>query len=102
MPLDGPEMGKEPDDLRMTSVGEEQGGSGGPGPFYRVRRLPPYVFERVNKLKAGVRAQGAEVVDLGGGNPARPPRSHIVEKLVEVARNPRAPGYSTSKGVAGL
>jgi alanine-synthesizing transaminase len=97
MPLDGS------DELRLTSVGEEQGpGLFGPEAFYRVRRLPPYVFEEVNRLKARLRAQGADVIDFGMGNPDMPTPTHIVDKLVETARNPRAHGYSTSKGVAGL
>ena len=51
--------------------------------FYRVRRLPPYVFEEVNRLKAGARAGGADIIDLGMGNPDLPTPPHILEKLVE-------------------
>ena len=40
--------------------------------FYRVRRLPPYVFEQVNRLKASARAAGADIIDLGMGNPDLP------------------------------
>ena len=67
--------------------------------FFRVKRLPPYVFEQVNRLKAGARAAGADIIDLGMGNPDRPPPPHIVEKMVETARDPRAHRYSTSRGV---
>ncbi|HEY0313608.1 MAG TPA: LL-diaminopimelate aminotransferase [Allosphingosinicella sp.] len=70
--------------------------------FYRVRRLPPYVFAEVNAMKAAARARGVDIVDLGMGNPDGPPPAHVVEKLAEVARNPRAHGYSASKGIAGL
>jgi alanine-synthesizing transaminase len=70
--------------------------------FYRIKRLPPYVFNEVNALKAKARAAGRDVIDLGMGNPdgATPP--HIVAKLVEAVQNPRAHGYSVSRGIAGL
>ncbi|MGE3645546.1 MAG: LL-diaminopimelate aminotransferase [Beijerinckiaceae bacterium] len=70
--------------------------------FYRVRRLPPYVFEEVNKLKAQARAGGADIVDLGMGNPDLPAPKHVVQKLVETAGKPRTDRYSASKGIAGL
>jgi alanine-synthesizing transaminase len=72
------------------------------GEFHRIKRLPPYVFEQVNRLKAAARARGADVVDFGMGNPDMPTPAHIVEKLVETARNPRAHRYSASKGIVGL
>src|ERR671927_388573 len=70
--------------------------------FYRIRRLPPYVFAEVNAMKAAARARGVDIVDLGMGNPDGAPPPHVIEKLAEVARNPRAHGYSASKGIAGL
>ena len=70
--------------------------------FYRIRRLPPYVFAEVNAMKAAARARGIDIVDLGMGNPDGAPPAHVVEKLCEVARNPRAHRYSASKGIAGL
>ncbi len=70
--------------------------------FYRVNRLPPYVFEEVNRLKARLRANGADVIDFGMGNPDMPTPEHIVDKLVESARNPDAHGYSVSRGIVGL
>ena len=70
--------------------------------FHRIRRLPPYVFEQVNRLKASARAAGADIVDLGMGNPDQPTPAHIVEKLVETARNPKTHGYSNSRGIPGL
>jgi alanine-synthesizing transaminase len=70
--------------------------------FHRIRRLPPYVFESVNKMKAAARAAGEDIIDFGMGNPDMPTPPHIVEKLVEAARNPRAHRYSTSRGVPGL
>ncbi|HEY3814860.1 MAG TPA: LL-diaminopimelate aminotransferase [Caulobacteraceae bacterium] len=70
--------------------------------FYRVARLPPYVFEEVNRLKARLRGEGADVIDFGMGNPDMPTPAHIVEKLIETARNPEAHGYSVSRGIPGL
>ena len=70
--------------------------------FYRVRRLPPYVFEQVNRLKASARAAGADIIDLGMGNPDLPTPPHIVDKLAETARREDTHGYSASRGIHGL
>ncbi len=70
--------------------------------FHRVRRLPPYVFEEVNRLKASARNAGADIVDLGMGNPDLPAPKHVVDKLVETVGKPRTDRYSASKGIAGL
>ncbi len=70
--------------------------------FHRIRRLPPYVFEEVNRLKAKLRAQGVDIIDFGMGNPDMPTPRHIVDKLVETARDPKSGRYSASKGIAGL
>ena len=70
--------------------------------FHRVRRLPPYVFEQVNRLKAIARANGADIVDLGMGNPDLPAPRHVIDKLVETVGKPRTDRYSASKGIAGL
>jgi alanine-synthesizing transaminase len=70
--------------------------------FYRVKRLPPYVFAEVNMMKAAARARGEDIIDLGMGNPDSAPPAHVIEKLAEVARNPSAHGYSASKGIPGL
>jgi alanine-synthesizing transaminase len=70
--------------------------------FHRIRRLPPYVFEEVNKIKARLRAQGVDIIDFGMGNPDMPTPKHIVDKLIETARDPKAGRYSVSKGVGGL
>jgi alanine-synthesizing transaminase len=67
-----------------------------------VRRLPPYVFEQVNRLKASARAAGADIVDLGMGNPDQPTPKHIVDKLVETAQREDTHGYSASRGIKGL
>ncbi|MCB2113210.1 MAG: LL-diaminopimelate aminotransferase [Parvularculaceae bacterium] len=70
--------------------------------FYRIKRLPPYVFEEVNALKARLRAAGRDVIDFGMGNPDMDTPAHIIEKLVETARKPRTGRYSASKGIIGL
>lgn len=70
--------------------------------FHRIKRLPPYVFEQVNRIKAAARANGADIIDLGMGNPDLPAPKHVIEKLVETAGKPRTDRYSASKGIAGL
>ncbi len=70
--------------------------------FYRIRRLPPYVFEQINRAKAAARNAGADIIDLGMGNPdlATPP--HVIEKLKETLGKPRTDRYSASRGITGL
>ena len=70
--------------------------------FYRIKRLPPYVFAEVNKMKADARANGDDIIDFGMGNPDSATPEHIVDKLVESARNPKAHRYSNSRGIPGL
>ena len=70
--------------------------------FHKIRRLPPYVFEQVNRTKAALRADGADIIDLGMGNPDMPTPKHIVDKLCETARRPDVNGYSASRGIPGL
>jgi alanine-synthesizing transaminase len=70
--------------------------------FYRIERLPPYVFAEVNAMKAAARARGEDIIDLGMGNPDSPPPKHVIDKLCDVAHKPNAHGYSASRGVPGL
>ena len=70
--------------------------------FYRIQRLPPYVFAEVNAIRAAARARGEDIVDLGMGNPDSPPPPHVIAKLAEVAVKPDAHGYSASRGIPGL
>jgi alanine-synthesizing transaminase len=70
--------------------------------FHRIRRLPPYIFEEVNRLKARLRAQGVDIIDFGMGNPDMPTPAHIVEKLIETVGKPKTNRYSASKGIPGL
>jgi alanine-synthesizing transaminase len=70
--------------------------------FYRIRRLPPYVFEQVNRAKAAARNAGSDIIDLGMGNPDLPTPPHVIEKLKETLGKPRTDRYSASKGIVGL
>ena len=70
--------------------------------FPRIKRLPPYVFNIVNDLKAKARARGEDIIDFGMGNPDKPAPAHIVEKLVEAAQRPDTHRYSVSRGIPRL
>lgn len=70
--------------------------------FHRIRRLPPYVFAEVNRLKAKARAAGRDVIDFGMGNPDMASPPHVVQKLIETVQDPRTHRYSESRGIAGL
>ncbi len=70
--------------------------------FYRIKRLPPYVFAEVNKLKAELRAEGHDIIDFGFGNPDLPTPKHVIDKLVETVQKPKTTGYSASRGIKGL
>jgi alanine-synthesizing transaminase len=70
--------------------------------FYRIAKLPPYVFAVVNEMKAKLRAAQQDVVDLGMGNPDGATPRPIVNKLIEAVRNPRNHRYSMSKGIPRL
>ncbi|MBI4590463.1 MAG: alanine transaminase [Candidatus Rokubacteria bacterium] len=70
--------------------------------FYRIKRLPPYVFAIVNDLKTKARARGEDIIDLGMGNPDQGTPKHIVNKLVQAAHNPRNHRYSASRGITRL
>src|SRR5947208_9391063 len=70
--------------------------------FYRIRKLPPYVFAVINEMKAKARAAQMDVVDLGMGNPDGATPQIVVDKLIEAARNPRNHRYSLSRGIQHL
>jgi alanine-synthesizing transaminase len=70
--------------------------------FPRIRRLPPYVFNIVNELKADARRRGEDIIDFGMGNPDKPAPQHIVDKLVEAAQREDTHRYSLSKGIPRL
>lgn len=70
--------------------------------FYRIKRLPPYVFAEVNKMKADARAAGHDIIDFGMGNPDSQPPKHVIDKATEILRDPKASRYSLSRGIFGL
>jgi len=70
--------------------------------FPRIKRLPPYVFNIVNELKARARARGEDIIDFGMGNPDQPTPQHIVDKLVEAAQRKDTHRYSLSRGIPRL
>jgi alanine-synthesizing transaminase len=70
--------------------------------FYRIQKLPPYVFAVINEMKAKARAAQLDVVDLGMGNPDGATPEPVIKKLVEAARNPRNHRYSMSRGIPHL
>jgi len=70
--------------------------------FPRIKRLPPYVFNIVNELKAEARARGEDIIDFGMGNPDQPTPKHIVDKMIEVAQRPDTHRYSLSRGIPRL
>jgi alanine-synthesizing transaminase len=70
--------------------------------FYRIRRLPPYVFEQVNRVRMAARNAGTDIIDLGMGNPDLPAPQHVIDKMKETLGKPRTDRYSASKGIPGL
>ena len=70
--------------------------------FHRISRLPPYVFNIVNDLKAKARADGEDIIDFGMGNPDQPTPKHIVAKMVEAAERDDTHRYSLSRGIPRL
>jgi alanine-synthesizing transaminase len=68
----------------------------------RLRRLPPYLFGKINKLKYEKRVAGVDVIDLGMGNPTDPPDPKVIDKLAEATRDTRNHRYSVSNGIANL
>jgi alanine-synthesizing transaminase len=70
--------------------------------FYRISKLPPYVFAVINEMKAKARAAQLDVIDMGMGNPDGPTPRAVVNKLIEAAKNPRNHRYSMSRGIPKL
>jgi alanine-synthesizing transaminase len=90
------------DHLRATGFGCPDDNPFQIEPAARVRRLPAYMFGRINQLLYQKRRGGSDVIDLGMGNPSDPPEDLVVEKLAEAARDPRNHGYSKSNGIVNL
>ena len=70
--------------------------------FYRIKRLPPYIFSEINDLKANLRKDSVDIIDFGMGNPDIDAGKHIVNKLIETAKKSKVHRYSSSKGISGL
>ncbi|RLA21012.1 MAG: alanine transaminase, partial [Gammaproteobacteria bacterium] len=70
--------------------------------FQRIKRLPPYVFNIVNDLKAQARARGEDIIDFGMGNPDQPTPKHIVDKMIEATQRSDTHRYSVSRGIPRL
>jgi len=70
--------------------------------FYRIKKLPPYVFAVINDLRDKYRAAGVDIIDMGMGNPDGATPEPVVEKLIEVAPNPANHRYSVSRGILPL
>ncbi|MCS5572955.1 MAG: aminotransferase class I/II-fold pyridoxal phosphate-dependent enzyme [Pseudomonadales bacterium] len=68
----------------------------------RVKRLPPYMFGRINNLLYEKRRAGEDVIDMGMGNPSDPPEPLVIDKLAQAAADPRVHGYSKSNGIQNL
>jgi len=70
--------------------------------FYRIKRLPPYVFAQVQTLKLEARQRGEDIIDFGMGNPDQPTPPHIVDKLIEASKKAKNHRYSASRGITKL
>lgn len=70
--------------------------------FYRIKRLPPYVFAQVQSLKLEARQRGEDIIDFGMGNPDQPTPSHIVDKLIDASKKAKNHRYSASRGITKL
>jgi len=70
--------------------------------FYRIKRLPPYVFAQVQSLKLEARQRGEDIIDFGMGNPDQPTPPHIVDKLIEASKKAKNHRYSASRGITKL
>ena len=70
--------------------------------FYRIKRLPPYIFSEINNLKADLRKKSVDIIDFGMGNPDIDAGKHIINKLIETSKKPKVHRYSASKGIPGL
>ena len=70
--------------------------------FYRIKRLPPYVFAQVQSLKLEARQQGEDIIDFGMGNPDQPTPNHIVDKMIDASKKAKNHRYSASRGITKL
>ena len=70
--------------------------------FARIQRLPPYVFNVIDELKAAARGRGMDVIDFGMGNPDQPTPQPILDVLLSAAQQDNADRYSSSRGILRL
>jgi hypothetical protein len=68
----------------------------------RMAQLPPYLFGMINQMKMEKRWKGDDVIDLGMGNPVDPAPGLVIEKLVEVANDPKTHRYPVAYGMRNL
>ena len=68
----------------------------------RLKRLPPYLFGKINKLKYQQRVAGVDVIDLGMGNPTDAPDQQITDKMQEALLEAKNHRYSVANGIASL
>ena len=73
-----------------------------PEEFYRINRLPPYIFNIVNELKILARKNGHDIIDFGMGNPDQKTPDHIIKKMQECSDKDSVHRYSSSKGIPRL
>ena len=71
-------------------------------PAQRITRLPPYLFAKLNALKLAKRQEGADIIDLGMGNPSDGAPKIVIDKLCEAVQDPRNHRYSASRGIRNL
>ena len=67
-------------------------------PTHRLSDLPTYVFAWLDELKAAARARGAQLIDLGMGNPDQPTPQPIIDAIVKAYGNPANHGYPPFRG----
>ncbi|MBD2099216.1 aspartate aminotransferase [Trichocoleus sp. FACHB-591] len=71
-------------------------------PAERLRALPPYVFARLDELKARAREQGLDLIDLGMGNPDGPTPQPVVDAAIAALQDPANHGYPPFEGTASF
>ncbi|MBI3302888.1 MAG: aminotransferase class I/II-fold pyridoxal phosphate-dependent enzyme, partial [Deltaproteobacteria bacterium] len=68
----------------------------------RIKRLPPYLFATLDKMKLEARRAGEDIIDFGMGNPDHSSPTHVVQKLIEAVAKPQNHRYSVSRGIYKL
>ena len=71
-------------------------------PAQRLSALPPYVFARLDELKARAREQGLDLIDLGMGNPDGSAPAPVIESAIAALQNPANHGYPPFEGTANF